>query len=262
MNPIPRGWISGTLGDFAEPTRVGVDPAAVPAMPYLGLDNVESVTTKILATVPASSVRSTSNRFGAGSTLYARLRPYLNKVCAPTFDGIGSGEFIIFSPSPILAPGFLKYLLNQPAFVDFTATLGTGDRPRVNWAGIAKFPCALPPLAEQERIVATVEEQFSRLDAGLAAVNNVRERLSSLRAAVLQAAVSGRLVPQRPDDEPAQRWLDEQGKVATPSPSPADLPLGWVRTSIGSLKSWSLYGPRFTSDDYVSDGVPCYGRAT
>ena len=48
----------------------------------------------------------------------------------------------------------------------------------------------LPPLAEQERIVAAIEEQFSRLDAGVAALERVRQNLKRMRAAVLQAAVS------------------------------------------------------------------------
>lgn len=52
----------------------------------------------------------------------------------------------------------------------------------------------LAPRPEQERIVSAIEEQFSRLDAGVAALERVRQNLKRMRAAVLQAAVSGRLV--------------------------------------------------------------------
>src|SRR4029077_11147253 len=123
----------------------------------------------------------------ANSTLYARLRPYLNKVCAPAFDGIASGEFIVFPPVDHLAPGFLKHLLNQPAFVAFTATLDSGDRPRVGWDDIREFVCALPPLAEQKRIVAVIDEQFSRLEAGGAAIERVRPNLKRMQEASLSA---------------------------------------------------------------------------
>ncbi len=201
MSEMPSGWVSGTLGDFTAPERIGVNPDRVPNLPYLGLEHVQAQTTHILKTAPSSSVRSTSYQFRSGATLYARLRPYLNKVCTPVFEGIGSGEFIIFPSSPQLAPGFLKYLLNQPAFVAFTATLDTGDRPRVGWSDIRHFRCALPPLREQERIVAAIDAQFSRLDAGVVALERVRENLKRMQAAVLQAAVSGRLVP----DE-VSRW--------------------------------------------------------
>jgi type I restriction enzyme S subunit len=191
VSGLPWGWVAGTLGDFVEPVRVGIDPASVPGFPYLGLEHVQAQTTNILGSALASSVRSTSYEFAPGATLFARLRPYLNKVCTPTFEGIGSGEFIIFPACAHLAPSFLKYLLNQPAFVEFTSTLDTGDRPRVNWNGIKNFSCALPPLAEQKRIVATIEEQFSRLDAGMTPLERVRLNLKRMRAALLHQAIGG-----------------------------------------------------------------------
>ena len=56
-----------------------------------------------------------------------------------------------------------------------------------------KFPLA--PLAEQQRIVAEIEKQFTRLEAGVAALRRVRANLKRYRAAVLKAACEGRLVP-------------------------------------------------------------------
>ncbi len=215
MKRLPRGWVAGTLGDFAEPVRVGVDPASVPDVPYLGLEHVQAQTTDILGTALASSVRSTSYEFEPGATLFARLRPYLNKVCSPTFKGIGSGEFIIFPARTHLAPGFLKYLLNQPAVVEFTSALDTGDRPRVNWSGMRNFPCALPPLAEQKRIVTAIDEQFSRLDAGVGALKRIQRNLGQMRSAVLARAVHG--WPETPLENIAQVFVG-----STPSRSRQD----------------------------------------
>jgi type I restriction enzyme S subunit len=195
VSDLPPGWGEGTLGEFASPERVAVAPADYPDLPFLGLESVEAQTTKILGTEPSSSVRSTSYRFISGSTLYARLRPYLNKVCTPAFEGLGSGEFIIFPPSPQLAPGFLKYLLNQPRFVRFTATLDTGDRPRVNWDRIRRFECALPPRAEQERIVVGIEELFSRIDAGWAALEAAANKSVQLTKAIIVAAIPEQIPP-------------------------------------------------------------------
>ena len=56
-----------------------------------------------------------------------------------------------------------------------------------------KFPLA--PLAEQQRIVAEIEKQFTRLEAGVAALRRVQANLKRYRAAVLKAACEGRLVP-------------------------------------------------------------------
>ncbi len=65
----------------------------------------------------------------------------------------------------------------------------------------------LPPLPEQHRIVAEIEKQFTRLDAGVAALKRVQANLKRYRASVLKAACEGRLAPQDPADEPAGRLL-------------------------------------------------------
>ncbi len=73
------------------------------------------------------------------------------------------------------------------------------------------MPIALPPLAEQRRIVAAIEEQFTRLDAGVAALKSARARLKQYRAAVLKAAVEGELTKAwrkaHPNTEPASELL-------------------------------------------------------
>jgi len=208
VTELPPGWARTRLGGIAQPVRTSVNPADCPTLPYLGLEHVETISTKILNVASASLVRSTSFRFESGSTLYARLRPYLNKVCTPDFDGIGSGEFIIFPPSPFLAHGFLKYLLNQPRFVEFTSALDTGDRPRVNWTGIAGFEVGLPPVSEQKHIVAAIEEQFSRLDAGVAALEEGQKKIERMTAAVFATALEGRLVPQNSSEGDASELVD------------------------------------------------------
>ncbi len=67
------------------------------------------------------------------------------------------------------------------------------------------------PVNEQRRIVATIEEQFSRLDAGVAALERVRANLKRYRAAVLKAAMEGKLTEtwreDNPDVEPASELL-------------------------------------------------------
>jgi type I restriction enzyme, S subunit len=196
VSELPPGWAEVHLGDLIEPTRDAVSPRSCPSLPYLGLEHVEAESTRILGTASSSVVRSTAYRFERGATLYARLRPYLNKVCTPDFNGIGSGEFIVFPPSPNLAAGFLKYLLNQPRFVSFASTLDTGDRPRVSWSGIAQFTFGLPPRPEQDRIVAAIEEQFSRIDVGNRALGRGRRTLKRMRTAILQWVVS--VKPGRP----------------------------------------------------------------
>jgi type I restriction enzyme, S subunit len=58
-----------------------------------------------------------------------------------------------------------------------------------------RFEIPVPPIEQQRRIVAEIEKQFTRLDAGIAALRNVQAKLKRYRAAVLKAACEGRLVP-------------------------------------------------------------------
>lgn len=70
----------------------------------------------------------------------------------------------------------------------------------------------LPPLAEQLRIVAAIEEHLSRLDAAVAGLKRVQAQLPRYRAAVLKAAVSGGLTGVSTSDWPWKR-LDEIGEL-------------------------------------------------
>jgi len=190
---LPRGWKSTTLGEVCAPRRAGIDPRSRGDAPFVGLEHVEAQTTRLLGHATGADVRSTCYEFRRGDTLYGRLRPYLNKVHWAEFDGLASGEFIIFPPSPWLAPRFLMWLLNQSRFLAFVSTLDTGDRPRVRWEQLKSFRFGLPPYAEQERIVAVIEEALSRLDSAAAAVSAAGDRSRLFKQSVLRSAVTGRL---------------------------------------------------------------------
>ena len=68
-------------------------------------------------------------------------------------------------------------------------------RPVLSLQNLRDIPVALPPIPEQLRIVAEIEKQFTRLEAGVAALRRVQANLKRYRAAVLKAACEGRLVP-------------------------------------------------------------------
>ena len=72
---------------------------------------------------------------------------------------------------------------------------------------LSGFVIALPPLAEQRRIVAEVERRLSVVAALEASAGAALARAARLRQAVLKQAFEGRLVEQDPDDEPASVLL-------------------------------------------------------
>lgn len=212
---LPKGWITARLDEVVEPRRTKADPRLVPDLPFLGMEHLESQTTKLFGTVPFGTMRSTGVRFAPRDVLYGRLRPYLNKVHQARFDGVGSGEFIVLPENAAIDGTFLLYRLNAADFVDFASHLDGGDRPRVNFAQIGKFVLRLPPVIEQRRIVAALEERLSDLDAAAASLGRAALNAARYRDAVLDAAVSGLLTSKHETNE--------------------RLPLGWRRIELGGV---------------------------
>ena len=82
-------------------------------------------------------------------------------------------------------PGYLK------AINDMTSSVTV---KHLSSKSIAEIPLPLPPMEQQKRIVAEIEKQFSRLDEAVANLKRVKANLKRYKAAVLKAAVEGRLV--------------------------------------------------------------------
>jgi type I restriction enzyme S subunit len=125
--------------------------------------------------------------------LYGRMRPYLNKVWVAEFDGLCSAEFLVFPKHEGLNSKFLAMRLNAEDFVTFANGQVSGERPRVDFEKLSRFQILLPPIAEQERIVAKLNVALSAVQRAERSAIRAQERLQTYRAAVLRAAVSGEL---------------------------------------------------------------------
>lgn len=114
----------------------------------------------------------------------------------------------------LLDSQFLIYLINSPLVQSQVKeeTRGIGNK---NWVltAISNTLMVLPPLAEQKRIVAKIEELLPKVEAyGKAqeSLDKLNEELPErLKKSILQEAIEGRLVPQDPNDEPASVLLDK-----------------------------------------------------
>ena len=103
---------------------------------------------------------------------------------------------VLIRPYAELDRGFLAYFFSSPAGQALFASITTGTAQRkFNKTTLRKLEVPLPPLPDQRRIVAEIEKQFTRLDAGVAALRRTQANLKRYRAAVLKAACEGRLVP-------------------------------------------------------------------
>lgn len=130
--------------------------------PFVGLEHIESGTGRLLRNVGQSEATSATFAFGPEHVLYGRLRPYLNKVHLPNFVGHCSTEIYPIRPHAELDRSYLFYWLTAPATVEAIMSTCTGARmPRANLKEVQSLRLPLPPLSEQHRIVAVLNDAFA-----------------------------------------------------------------------------------------------------
>ena len=237
-------------------------------------------------TRPAREVKKGFTCFIEGDVLFAKITPCMENgkmAVVPKLVngyGFGSTEFHVLRPKPGIEAKYLYYYVSSQSFRGEAERYMTGavgqKRVSTDYLKRAKIPVA--PLDQQKRIVAEIEKQFSRLDEAVANLKRVKANLKRYKAAVLKAAVEGRLVETEAElarregrsyetgEQLLQRILETRrsqwkgkGKYKEPAvPDTTDLPElpeGWVWATVEQISSLVEYGSSTkTIDD--SSGVP------
>ena len=159
---LPKGWRSVKFGDVVdnmnETTR---DPESIGLERVVGLDHMDPESLPLKRWDNFSDLHegtSFTRVFRAGQVLFGKRRAYQRKVSLPDFDGICSGDILVFQPkTEELLPEFLPYLVQSDGFFDHALGTSAGSlSPRTKWQELAKYELALPPIAEQHRIVGVI----------------------------------------------------------------------------------------------------------
>jgi type I restriction enzyme S subunit len=209
QSDLPVGWAWAQLGEIVIHRNEKVQPDRSSALPFIGMDDVPPGSLRATSHGWFRDMKSAANAVGPGEILYGRLRPYLNKVALAEASAAVSGEFIVLQPRASIAARYAQFALHSRKFVNF-ATRGTsGERPRIDFDKISKFNVPIPPVAEQRRIVARIDELFAEIAEGEAALNGARQGLDTWRRALLKAAVTGELTRDwREANRPAETGAD------------------------------------------------------
>ncbi len=167
--------------------------------------------------------------------------------------------------------GFLTHSL-QPYLDEINKETSSVTVKHLSSKTVSEIPLPFPPLHEQRRIVARIEELFSRLAAGVAALRHAKAQLQRYRQSVLAAAVTGQLTQawreQHPDTEPAAKLLESilserrqnwrgRGKYEVPVKPEGvfeELPASWEPITFGHICQVQG-GFAFKSNDFVSEGI-------
>jgi type I restriction enzyme S subunit len=121
-----------------------------------------------------------------------------------------------------LAPDFLVHVLRWFADTNAFERYITGSTiNHLPQEDLRTLPIPAPPVEEQQRIVAEIEQQLSLINSLRAAVESAQKRNASLRRSILERAFRGELVPQDPEDEPASVLLERirAERAAAPKPT-------------------------------------------
>ena len=176
---------------------------------HIAPDNIEKGTGRLLHcnTVKEDKVKSNNHLFYEGQIIYSKIRPLLRKAIIAPFDGLCSADMYPLS-TEMHSKYALLYLLSDTFNKQVSAICSSRVKmPKINQEELSTILVPLPPLAEQHRIVAKIEELLPKVEEyGKAqnALNKLNAELPErLKKSILQEAISGRLVPQDPNDEPA-----------------------------------------------------------
>ena len=134
-----------------------IKPAEGSNLRYIGLETIETNTGQFLngeLSKTPEVPKANSFRFGTQHVLYGKLRPYLNKVALPGFEGKCSTEIIPLLPKAGLERAYLAYFLRSLHVVSqITAKTAGARMPRADMDFVLGLQIPLPPPAEQRRIV-------------------------------------------------------------------------------------------------------------
>ena len=264
---IPESWKWVRLGDISSYSqRKGkvIASAISPEMWTLDLEDIEKETGRIIRKCTTSDRTISGDKviFFKGQVLYSKLRPYLKKVLVAPDNGICSSEMVPFSAYGGVDSQYIVYVLTCP-HVDYiinSVTYGV-KMPRVGTETMTNLLIPLPPLAEQKRIVAKIEELLPYLDRYEKAWNRLEEfnrRFpADMQKSILQMAIQGKLVEQRPEEgtgeelyrqiQAEKQALIKAGKIKKEKPLPEiaedevpfEIPEGWKWVYFGELYSLS-----------------------
>ncbi len=242
-NELPEGWVQTRVADICHlnPPKPTPDEVAsktqVTFVPMPAVDaDARAITNPQVR--PFAEVRKGFTSFRDNDVILAKITPcFENKkaaVCRGLSNGLGFGstEFHVLRSNGSVLPEYVYHFTRQESFLRDGESNMTGSvgQKRVPAGWLASVAIPLPPLAEQGRIVAKVEELLGRVNAARGRLAKVPALLKRFRQSILAAACSGELTAD---------WREERGIGEDDG---TELPAVWKRVPLRDLCDGFQYG--------------------
>lgn len=267
---IPDGWIWTRMQNFLDVRDGTHDSPKYVADGYpfvtsknlingsISFDNVQFITKEDFEKFNARS------RVDVGDILMAMIgsigKPVLVREKNREF-AIKNVALIKYVPGTGVNMNYVLYLLNYAESIMKSHANG-GVQQFVSLSYLRNFPVPLPPIEEQARIVARVDELMAKIDEYEKLENELVELKKNfpgdMKAAVLQAAMQGKLTEQNRDDLSIFSCLKEDSIEFETEDSEHDIPDNWVLCNIlnlCSMKQWKT----IPTTELLTEGYPVYG---
>ena len=260
---LPKGWVWTTLGEIgswqsgATPSRMNKDYYGG-NIPWLKTGDLNDGTiTYISEYITQRALEETSVRLNPkGSVLIAMYGATIGKIGILSFPAT-TNQACCACYEYSINQMFLFYFLlaNRENFI---AMGGGGAQPNISKEKIISTSMPLPPLKEQERIVAEIERWLSFVDIVEKEKSDLQSTICLAKSKILDLAIHGKLVPQDPNDEPASELLkriNSKAEITCDTPQYGKLPKGWCSCTLRNVCSFTN-GFAFNSDAYKNNGIP------
>ena len=152
---------------------------------------------------------------------------------------------------------WIYYLLHTTYFDRYLDDSNSTTINQVTQKMLLDFQIPMPPILEQEHIITEIQKWFELINDLESNKKDLKEYIKQVKSKVLSLAISGKLVPQDPNDEPAIELL----KRINPNFKPCDtshyenLPAGWTVSTIGEVAQY-INGRAFKPTEWEKEGIP------
>ena len=244
VNILPKGWAKCSIGELINVTNGYAFRSKDYSHKGIAIVRISDIQEgkiyiKDSARIPESKA-NLNYKIGKGDLLIALSGATTGKVGVFVSDEVALqnqrvGNFKIKNEK-ILTSGYRNYFILSLRKQIELAAYG-GAQPNISTSELEEFNIPLPPLNEQNRIVAKLDKLLSKVETAKARLDTIPQIIKRFRQSVLSAAVSGELTKDGRDEN----------NITINS---------WLETKLDSLAQSTFYGPRFSSSEYVEDGIP------
>jgi type I restriction enzyme, S subunit len=133
---------------------------------FLGLDDIEPESLKIKSWGNLEEGTTFTKTFLKGDVLFGKRRAYLKKVAVADFDGICSGDILVFRANEkLMLPELLPFYVSSDVFINHAINTSAGSlSPRTKWKDLAALKLSIPDIKTQEKILEVLKQLLKTIE--------------------------------------------------------------------------------------------------